>query len=64
MGSYNGAEICELVGLYILFVLGEKYGKDKIGFHSDDGLACFGNIHTSQAERIGKEFISIFKSRI
>ena len=36
MGSYDGAEICELVGLYILQVLGEKYGKDKIGLYRDD----------------------------
>ena len=62
MGSYNGAEICELVGLYILHVLGEKYGKDKVGLYRDDGLACFGNINGSQAERIRKEFISIFKT--
>ena len=32
MGSYDGAEIWELVGLYILHVLGENYGKDKIPF--------------------------------
>ena len=27
MGSLDGAEICEVVGVYILNVLGEKYGK-------------------------------------
>ena len=59
MRSYDGAEICELVSLCILHVLGEKYGKDKIGLHRDDGLACFGNINLSKAERIRKEFISI-----
>ena len=52
MRSYDGAEICELVGLYILDVLGEKYGKYRIGFYRDDGLVCFGNINGSQAERI------------
>ena len=62
MGSYDGAEICELVGLHILQVLGEKYGKDKIGLYRDDGLACFGNIKGSQVERIRKELISIFKT--
>ena len=63
MGSYDGAEICELVGLYILHVLGERYEKVKIGLYRDDGLACFGNINGSQAERIQKEFISIFKTK-
>ena len=62
MGSYDGAEICELVGLYILLVLGEKYEKDKVGLYREDGLACFGNINGSQAEQIRKEVISIFKT--
>ena len=62
MGSYDGTEICELVCQYILHVFGEKYGNDKIGLYRDDGLACFGNINGSQAERIRKEFISIFKT--
>ena len=62
MGSYDGAEICELVGVYILHVLGEKYRKVKIGLYRDDGLACFGNTNGSQVERIRKELISIFKT--
>ena len=62
MGSYDGAEICELVGLYILHVLGEKYRKDKIGLYRDDGWACFGNTNRSQVEWIRKELISIFKT--
>ena len=41
IGSYNGAEICKLVDLYILHVLGEKKIKDKIGLYCDDGLTCF-----------------------
>ena len=57
MGSYDGAEICELVGLYILHVLGEKFRKDKIGLYRDDGLACFGNTNGSQVEWIRKELI-------
>ena len=39
MGSFDGAEICELVGVYILKVLGEKCGKEKVGLYKDDGLA-------------------------
>ena len=26
MGSFDGAEVCELVGLYILSILSRKYG--------------------------------------
>ena len=50
MGSYDGAEICELLGLYILYVLVEKYGKDRIGLHHIDGWTFFENINGSQAE--------------
>ena len=61
MGSFDGAELCKLVGLYILHILGEKYGKHGIGLYHDDGLACFGYISGPQAERIRKDFIKIFK---
>ena len=65
MGSFDGAELCELLGLYILQILGEKYGKHKIGFYHDDGLACFG--YTTkigllpQTDKTAKDFIKIFK---
>ena len=31
MGSFDGAEICELVGLYILYILSTKYGRNHYG---------------------------------
>ena len=48
MGSFDGAEICELVGLYILYILSTKYGKNLNGLYRDDGLACFQNISGPQ----------------
>ena len=36
MGSFDGAELCELMGSYILHILGEKYGKHRIGLCRDD----------------------------
>ena len=45
MGSFDGAELCELVGLYNLHILGERYRKHRIG--RDDELACFGYTKTS-----------------
>ena len=64
MGSFDGAEICELVGVYILNLLGEKYGKDRVGLYRDDGLACFENVSGPQAEKIRKDVIKIFKTKI
>ena len=62
MGSFDGAEICEIVGFYILHVLGAKYGKNNHGIYRDDGLAYFENMNGSQADRIGKDFTAIFKN--
>ena len=40
MGSFDGAETCELVGCYILSRLTKKYG-NSISFYRDDGLSAF-----------------------
>ena len=37
MGSFDGAEVCELVGLYILNTLGKAFGKENVGLYRDDG---------------------------
>ena len=57
MGSFDGTIICELVGLYILHISGEKYGKEIIGLYRDDG-----NIIGPKTHRITKNFINIFKN--
>ena len=61
MGSFDDAELCELVDLYILHILGEKYGKHRISLYRDDELACFWYTSESQADRIRKYFIKIFR---
>ena len=35
MGSFHGAEVCELLGLFLLNNLSEKYGKNNVGLYSD-----------------------------
>ena len=62
MGSFDGAEICELVGLYIPHGLCAKYGKDSIGLYRDDGLAVFKNISGPTAERINIDITRHFKN--
>ena len=54
MGSYDGAEVCELVGLFILNGLANEYGKKSIGLYRDDGLAIFKNTSGPQTQRIRK----------
>jgi len=57
MGSYNGAETCELVGLFILSELSEL--NINIGLYRDDGLAaCTGT--PRQIENTKKLLCNIF----
>ena len=61
MGSYDGAELCESTGLYILSVLSSEFGKEKIGLYRDDGLSCFQNMTGPQAERVKKKICEVFQ---
>ena len=61
MGSYDGAEICELVGLFILHELGTELGHNNIGLYRDDGLCCFHNMPGPEVERTKKHICELFK---
>ena len=39
MGSFDGVEICELIGIYILHLLSSRFNKDQIGLYRDYVLA-------------------------
>ena len=62
MGSSDGAELCELVGLYLLDLLTKEFGKQNIDLYRDDGLSCFENISGPDSEKIKKKIFKIFKS--
>ena len=61
MGSYQGAEVCELVGLYMLEKLGERFGVANIGLYRDDGLGILTNASGPEADKARKDLIHIFK---
>ena len=61
MGAYDGAEVCGLVGISILYQLSRICNKNDIGLYRDDGLAVFRNTSSPQAEKIKKYFQSIFR---
>ena len=61
MGVYHGAEVCELVGTFLLYKLSLKYNKNKIGLYRDDGLAIFKNISGPKSEKIKKNIQKLFK---
>ena len=60
MRSYDGAEICELDGLYILSILGKVYGIEKVGLYQDYGLVCLHNISGPASDKIQEDIIRTF----
>ena len=58
MGAWDGAECCELVGLYLLDKL--KTLKIQVGLYRDDGLSV-SNATPRQLEGIKKQICNIFK---
>ena len=62
MGSYDEVEVCELVGIYILSILKEKYGESQIGLYRDDGLGAFYDLSKRVADRTRKEITKIFNT--
>ena len=60
MESYNGAEICELVGIYILSCL-SNIDKNDCGFYRDDSLLVLCTVNGQQIDRVRKNFIQLFE---
>ena len=62
MGSYDGTELCELVGLYLLDLLTKAFGKQNIGLYIDDDLSCFENLSRPDSEKTKNKLFKIFES--
>ena len=61
MGSYDGAELCELVGAFMLTELDGVINKADIGLYRDDGLGVMRQLGKPEIERRKKVIIQIFK---
>ena len=54
MGSYDGAEICELAGIFILKSLADKIDKQDIGLYRDNGLMILRNANGPKTDTSSK----------
>ena len=61
MGCFDGAEVCELVGTYILNQLKGTFQHHLVGLYRDDGLAAVKGLSGPEIERMKKRIIRIFK---
>ena len=57
----DGAEICELIGIFMLSLLSEHINKNHIGLYRDDGLAILKNASGPAAEKLKKKFQKLFQ---
>ena len=63
MGSYDRAELRELVGIFMLSLIGNKYNPNNIRLCRDDGLAVFKNTSGQQFEKTKETFQKMFKNK-
>ena len=59
MGCFDRAEVCELVGTYILTQLDTVFKNENIGFYRDDGLGIFRNLSGPAIERKRKAIVCV-----
>ena len=51
MGAYGSAEICELICIFMLPLLEQKYNSKDIGLYRDDVLSVFHNTSGPDLEK-------------
>ena len=61
MASFDGVEICELVGLYIQSKLEKILPKSNVGLYRDNGMALLRNLNGQHARKVKKNIIGVFK---
>ena len=62
MGGFDGAEICELVGLYLLDKLLSLIRRKNVGLYRDDGLDAINSSSGPVLEKMTKNIIALFKN--
>ena len=61
MVYFDGAEICELVGIYIQSKLTNIMNKEDVGLYRDDDLGIFENISKPDIERKKTAIVKVIK---
>ena len=61
MGAFDGAEVCELVGLYLLKKIKNIIPPSHVGLYRDDGLAVITDANGPKIDKIKKKLHRCFK---
>ena len=62
MACFDGAEVSEIVGIYILSRISNEINKKKVGLYCDDNLFVLRNIRGSEMNRTRKILSKDFKN--
>ena len=61
MGSFDGAEICELVGLYLINKLSKLLGNENMGLYRDDRVPAIETASDPILDKMRENIIALFK---
>ena len=61
MGAYDGAEVSEFIGIYVLYLIGKKYDSKNFGLYRDDGLGVLKNVRGPASKKIKIDLQYLFK---
>ena len=61
MGNIFGAEVCELIGLYLLNKIKALLGTSNVELYRDSGLAILHNPNDPKLDRLRKDMISLLR---
>ena len=62
MGACDGAEVCELISIFLLNLIRRQYDAKNIVLYRDDGLSILENCSGPQIEKIKKHLPKVFKN--
>ena len=61
MGCFDGTEVCELVGTFILNKLKNVFQNNIFGLYRDGGLAVIKSLLRSEIEKLKKNAVKTFE---
>ena len=61
MGCFDGTEVCELVGTFILSKLKNVFQNNRFGLYRDDGLVVIRGLSGPEIKRLKKNVVKTFK---
>ena len=61
MNGYDGAELCDLIGISTQSVSQDIINKEAMGLYTDDGLIVLNKVTSQKTDKIEKKIIQVFK---